>query len=82
MSEQHKCPQPLDLTGSFLGSVVAWQPAEQVIVVSTLDIDGDKGHFLPKSPKSVGELESLDRGLRVVQSLPSGGRESRRTSLG
>lgn len=32
MSEQNKCPQPLDLTSSFLGSVTAWQPAGQAML--------------------------------------------------
>lgn len=82
LSEQHKCPQPLDLTSSFLGSVTAWQLAGQATVTSTSDTDGDKGHFLPQSPKSVGELESLDRVLRVAQPLHSGGRENRRTMVG
>lgn len=51
-------------------------------VTSTSDTDGDKGHFLPQSPKSVGELESSDRVLRVAQPLHSGGRENRRTMVG
>lgn len=56
MREQHKCPQPLDLTSSFLGSVVGWQAARQATLMSIYqDTDGDKGHFLPHCPKLVGE---------------------------
>lgn len=56
------------------------QAAGQATVMSTSGTDGNRRHFLPHSPKSVEEPETLDGVLREFRPPHSRDRESRRTS--